>query len=512
MSVLQVTIPLVMKDMISKIEEYASIIIFLVCIGIYTLMWLCYNLINVKWYKHIDILGEKVLWLIREKIYNVIWNCEYDTYNEYKKDYLKNVLFTDVISIYGNIIMYSLNIIADFFMVLILLGVSMYVDIRTTVILIVAIGIGLLVSILTKPVMAKCSLTVNKALKKDNAINNECVDAIELIRTNGLYDYYKEKLKRSIKEFIEVAIKSDQKTIFLQNLMNHYHQILLMIVTGFLILNAKVATAGNLVYYIFVTNLIIEKSQTIEDNLYRFMKNMAAFKNIDDILKTAVTTNEHKKDVSEIFDITFDNVSLSYKNGTEVFKNISFTMSKGDAIIIKGENGSGKSSVLKMIAGLISPTGGEIRYNETSFFDINRQSLYKHICYLNQEELLLNETLEDYLSIISHKEVSRSEYNNYSSMVNLSREYGIITDNGKKLSGGEKKKTIIMKLLARKNDVSVILLDETEAGLDKKSQGIMDNIEKELLEHREKYIIVKISHGSINNYNTYNKIIELNQS
>lgn len=159
----------------------------------YALMWLCYNMINVKWYKHIDILGEKVLCFLREKLYHVIWNCEYDRYFKYSKDYLKNVLFTDVISIYGNIILYSLNIIADFFMVVILLCVSLYVDIRTTVILIFAVGIGLVISILTKTIMTNCSMTVNKALKKDNATNNECVDAIELIRTNGLYDYYKKR-------------------------------------------------------------------------------------------------------------------------------------------------------------------------------------------------------------------------------------------------------------------------------------------------------------------------------
>lgn len=67
-----------------------------------------------------------------------------------------------------------------------------------------------------------------------------------------------------------------------------------------------------------------------------------------------------------------------------------------------------------------------------------------------------------------------------------------------------------MKLLARKEDVSVILLDETEAGLDKSSQQIMDDIEKELLANKEKYIIVKISHGSLNNIEAYDRIIDMN--
>ncbi len=66
-----------------------------------------------------------------------------------------------------------------------------------------------------------------------------------------------------------------------------------------------------------------------------------------------------------------------------------------------------------------------------------------------------------------------------------------------------------MKLLARKDDVSVILLDETEAGLDLQSRQMMDAIEKELLEHKERYILVKITHWNTENAGGYNKVIEL---
>lgn len=509
MSILQVIIPLSMKGMVAKIEEYASVKVFMVCIGVYALMWLCYNFINVKWYKHIDILGEKVLWFIREKIYEVIWNCEYKNYHIYSKEYLKNVLFTDVINVYGNIILYSLNIIADGFMIIVFLGVSFYIDITTTLVLFVAVSLGFLLSVGTKPIMSKYSMRVNKALKKDNATNNECVDAIELIRTNGLQEYYRGKVKTSIHEFIGVAIESDQKTVFLQNLMNHYHQIIVMAVTGFLILNPTVTTAGVLIYYIYVTNLVIEKSQKIEGNLYSFMKNMAAFENIGKILETKIPAHTQAEELHDISKIEFDNVSLSYENGTNLFQKKSFTIKKGDAVLIKGENGTGKSSLLKMITGFISPTEGEIKYDGISFRNINQQSLYKSICYLSQEELLLNETLSDYLSIISHKQISQSEYESYAKKINLTKSSDVIFDNGKTFSGGEKKKAIIMKLLARKSDVSVILLDEIEAGLDKKTQQILDETEKELLEHKEDYIILKISHGNMKNKELYNKTIEL---
>lgn len=510
MSVLQVAIPLAMKGMVAKIEEMPSVSLFLICIAIYAVMWLCYNFINVKWYKHIDMLGEKVLWFIREKLYTAIWSFEQDTYSRLGKSFLKNVLFTDVINVYGNIILYSLNMFADFFMIFILLLVSFQVDAITTVILILAVAVGFAFSFLSKPVMADCSRIVNQSMKRENAVNDECVDAIELTRTNGLQDYYRNKVKNSIHDFIGTAIKSDQKSVFLQNLVEHYHQIMIMVITGFLVLHAQSTSAGTLVYYIFVTNLIIEKSRSIEGNLYRFMKNMAAFENIDSILNEAETENEDGEELSDISEISFDKVGLVYENAARVFSDRSFTLKKGDAVLLKGGNGCGKSSTLKMIAGFLAPSEGDIRYNSISYKKLKRQSLYRNICYLNQEELLLNETLPEYISIMAHRDVSEKEYQTYASKVNLTKDYGRITDNGKSFSGGEKKKAIIMKLLARKQEVSVILLDEIEAGLDKESQELIGQIEKELLQEREHFIIVKISHGEVANLECYNKVIELN--
>ena len=68
------------------------------------------------------------------------------------------------------------------------------VDVITTVILILAVVIGFVFSFLSKPVMSECSRIVNQSMKRENAVNDECVDAIELTRTNGLQDYYRKFL------------------------------------------------------------------------------------------------------------------------------------------------------------------------------------------------------------------------------------------------------------------------------------------------------------------------------
>lgn len=132
MSILQIIIPLSMKEMISKIESKESFTVFLLCIIIYSLLWFVYNLVNVQWYKYIDKLGEKALWNIRKNIYHMLWNCDYIQYVQLDKNHLKNILYSDVINIYGNIISYSMNIIADTLMIITFLAVSFYISISTT--------------------------------------------------------------------------------------------------------------------------------------------------------------------------------------------------------------------------------------------------------------------------------------------------------------------------------------------------------------------------------------------
>lgn len=507
MSILQVLIPLYMKDILAEIESQGTVAMLCKCVIIYAILWLIYTVINVHWYKQIDILGEKVLWLIREKIYDVVFDCNQGNKLNKGRDYLKNVVFTDVISIYGNIILYSLNMFADLVVIITFIAVSFVIDVRTTILLLSAVVGGLGLSAVLKPMMAECSKRVNKALKHDNEINNECIDAIDFVKTNGLQKYYKARVKQGIHDFISEAVKSDQKLVFAQNIVNSYHQIILMLITAFLFLNEETANSGNIVYYIFVANLIIDKSQNIESNFYKFLRNIAAFDNVKDFYDT------EKKDALEGLDsistIEIQNLYMSYEERGQVLKGLSFSAKKGDAILIKGGNGSGKTTLLKLIAGLIEPQKGEIFFDTKSSENVDKNLLYKNICYLSQDEIVLNEDLAEYLSIIAHKEITKEHYEKCVERVGLTKEFRNIFENGRNLSGGEKKKILLMKLLTRLEDVSVILLDEVEAGLDKDSQRVLEEIEEEILSRKDKYIIFRITHGNVKHETKYNRVINL---
>ena len=140
--------------------------------------------------------------------------------------------------------------------------------------------------------------------------------------------------------------------------------------------------------------------------------------------------------------------------------------------IFTGENGSGKSSLLKMILGFYKPTGGIIYINGIPVEAYDCKTFYKEICYISQEEMLLNESVEDYLRYAAHADLKPDNIEQMRRKVKLRPEIKKIEENGATLSGGEKKKLLMLKWLLNPS-TSFVILDEIDAGLDDETKVVL---------------------------------------
>ena len=111
---------------------------------------------------------------------------------------------------------------------------------------------------------------------------------------------------------------------------------------------------------------------------------------------------------------------------------------------------------------------------------------------MSQDELLLNESVEEYLRQVTHRDLKDEEINRLRQKVKFTSEIETIEQNGATLSGGEKKKLLMLKWLM-KPDCSLVILDEIDAGLDDETKTILKELENELLKDKDK-IVMKISH------------------
>ena len=180
--------------------------------------------------------------------------------------------------------------------------------------------------------------------------------------------------------------------------------------------------------------------------------------------------------------IEFKNVTYSYTSGeSPVVENLSFTIEIGEKVGIIGESGSGKSSVLDLLLGLIQPKMGSISIDGLDF-DGARMRWGKLIGYVAQDIYLADDTLRnnvafgfDPLDISESRVITCLELSHLSRIV-LDDPAGmdqILGERGSKISGGEKQRIGIARCIYQ--DPEIIVLDEATSALDSETEQIVMN-------------------------------------
>lgn len=190
---------------------------------------------------------------------------------------------------------------------------------------------------------------------------------------------------------------------------------------------------------------------------------------IFDIEEESVSRNKSCKSFDEL---SFSNLSFRYPNSShDVLKDISLQIKKGEKVCIIGQNGSGKSTIIKLLARLYEIQEGSIKINQVDLKEMNDSDYNQIFSFCFQDSQLLPITIKDNLmSADSSKrwnlyqkfgmeQVIKNGPNGEDSYLNSS-----INKNGIDISGGEKRKLLIMRCLLKQSNIMV--LDEPSAALD----------------------------------------------
>ncbi len=162
------------------------------------------------------------------------------------------------------------------------------------------------------------------------------------------------------------------------------------------------------------------------------------------------------------------NISFSAVNedGTrDIIKNLSLKIDKG-FVVITGPNGGGKSTLAKLIAGIIKPTQGQILIDGEDITELSiTERAKKGVSFAFQQPVRFKGiTVHDLISLAAGRDVSISDACDYLSQVGLCARDYISREVNASLSGGELKRIEIATVLARSTKISIF--DEPEAGID----------------------------------------------
>ncbi len=193
--------------------------------------------------------------------------------------------------------------------------------------------------------------------------------------------------------------------------------------------------------------------------------------------------------------IEVKNLSFEYDEGLHTIDNISFNIDKGNYVAILGHNGSGKSTIAKLLIGLLEKKSGDIIVNG---YELNMENLYKvresiGIVFQNPDNQFIGATVRDDIAFglenmcIPHEQMD-DLISTYAKKVHME---DFLNHEPTKLSGGQKQRVAIAGILAM--SPSIIILDEATSMLDPIGRREINTLVRELKKEKD-MTIISITH------------------
>lgn len=369
----------------------------------------------------------------------------------------------------------------------------------------------------TKLSMGNFMNNTKEMLEYNATLNGECfeiINGIEDIKVlNGKTSHLK-KFNDKLSKLVKSSLKQSKSMIvFMGNitLINNFGSLLVLLVAGILILKGQFTIGLYTSFSLYIAKVFgsVQGIGTLGTMIKPVCLSIERLYELLDMEDENTGKNLYLHE--QIRSIKLENATFKYKNNTKnVLNNINFEISKGEKVLIKGENGSGKSTIIKLLLGLYSVAEGKILYNDIDIKLINNKSLRERIGIVSQSIFLFRGTvldnilygqtqkkLEDVEILI--KNLGLEEYINRLPK-GLDTE---ITQNTSGVSGGQAQVIAFIRVILFNKDV--IILDEPISNVDVETRDLILSI---LRKKDFQGILIVVSH-LIEGMDFINRIIEI---
>lgn len=327
---------------------------------------------------------------------------------------------------------------------------------------------------------------INNDLKADSlSVVEQILSNIPLVKS---YIVERQVIKRVVASYQEV-LKNDMKISVWSGLLqpacyltSSIPRMVFLGVGGYMVIN-KIITLGMYIALYNLLDIIIGPTVYFPFMIDGLNQSIAAINRInrvtlieDDNLKITI------KGSSNYPSIDISNVKFSYNPNWEVINNLCFKHNGPGIIALKGESGAGKSTVIDMIAGLLSPNQGHIKLN-------GKVAVLPQTPFIFTESLLENVRLCD--TDISINKVKEALVFSQSNVFVNRMENGLETligDGKRELSGGEAQRIGLARLYA--SSCNVWIMDEPTTGIDDVNEQLIISRLKNF--SKEKLIIMAV--------------------
>lgn len=421
---------------------------------------------------------------LKEKLLEHTTYLVYEDYVQYGKNQIIQRVSNDA-NYFVDFVTNKYNLIVDSIFIL---AFSMYELLNINVI--VSSIIGVIIIIIS--IMSVVYLKITKPIVKKN------IDLHENLISRTMNAVYNPKMikifnreQKEINDFNTISNqyrKNDTKLIdyliyyeLIGTGMRKFKDPAIFLIGGLMIINGKMNIGELMVLMTYSSNLLEYVVQLIYmvNDINHFLVPT------DRINKFLNLEEENKYDKQ----YNLDNISLEFKdvtiniNSVKILENVSFKIEKGQTIYLVGNNGSGKSILVKTLLGFL-PYEGQILLGGVDIKVLNKTTIRNYIGVVFQEPFIFSDTIRNNIDILENCK-DLEEIRNIAKICEIDEEIDkfpnkydeILGERGINLSGGQKQRISIARTLLQKKDI--IVFDDVLSKVDNVTKNkIKNNLRK----------------------------------
>jgi ABC-type multidrug transport system fused ATPase/permease subunit len=448
-----------------------------------------------------EIVAQRVAHDLRMRTYHHLQRLSLGYYDKHQIGGLISTLTTDIGTIQTFASSGVLDILVDVFTVLGMLGLMAWLRWDFALVAAAVAPFLLLFVSRFKRMLKKATQEVRKNEEQIVTIEIQGLQAQRVVAAFGTQGLEEERLRGASLATVESALKARRiKSLVLPlTALAVSACTALVLWRGAELVLAGVMTAGVLTVFLSYLTKFFKPVRDLAKMTNSVAQASVAAERTQAIMKTdsAIVERPDAREVGKIrAEIIFDRVAFGYEPGVPVLRDVSFGILPGQFVGIVGPTGSGKSTVLSLIARFYDPTQGAVSIGGTDIRAYKLQSLRQSMAMVLQDTVLFRATIGENIAY-GRKSATFADIVQAARIANAhdfiqEMPYGyntLVGERGLTLSGGQRQRIGIARAVIRNSPI--LILDEPTASLDIETEAsVMEALERAM----KNRTVIMVSH------------------
>lgn len=446
----------------------------------------------------LEVVGQRIVYDIRVKLFQHVERLPFSFLDRTPSGRLTTRVTNDIEALADMYSQALINIVRDGFLLVGVTVVMFMLSSFLTWVLMAVLAGDILLTAVFRVSIRNAHRTARTCLARINSFIAERIQGVRIVQLFAIEDKEKTSFQGINQEYTAARLR----VMLLNGIFRPLVSALATLATALLLyygggnILAGALSFGTLVTFMFYVQIFFQPVQEVAEQFDTLQSAMASAEKIFRIMdepEEIYTPQAFDGRTPDSFDIEFQGVHLSYKQGEEILKGISFRVEQGGSIALVGPTGAGKTSITGLVPRFYNIDSGRVLLGGVDVATLPAGFLRRSVAFVMQDVFIFSGSLLDNIALFEeHPDEGRAqEIVDYLGMDFVNRLDGglhyHLYERGNNLSAGQRQ--LISFARALYFDPRVLILDEATSNIDTESEAVIQGAIRKILTGRTSIIV-----------------------